>query len=153
MMSMKKAIYFDMDGTITNFYSVPGWLEYLERSDVHPYKVAAPLVNMSLLARRLNTLRARGYYIGIVSWTSKAGTDEFNEATKLAKLEWLHRHLGSVTWDEIQIIPYGFPKSKAVQHPEGLLFDDELRNLNEWQDAGGTVCHADVMMLCLGFMN
>lgn len=148
-----KAIYFDMDGTIANFYDVPGWLECLERSDVHPYKVAAPLVNMSLLARKLNTLRARGYHIGIVSWTSKTGTDEFNEATKMAKLEWLHKHLSSVTWDEIQIIPYGFPKSKAVRYPEGLLFDDELRNLNEWQGAGGTVCHADVMMLCLGFMN
>ena len=148
-----KAIYFDMDGTIANFYDVPNWLECLERSDVRPYEVAAPLVDMHKLASRLNYLRARGYHIGIVSWTSKFGTNEFNEATKLAKLEWLHKHLGSVVWDEIKIIPYGFPKSKAVQYPEGLLFDDELRNLNEWQGAGGTVCHADVMMLCLYFMN
>ena len=128
-----KAIYFDMDGTIANFYGVPGWLECLERSDVHPYKVAAPLVNMSLLARKLNTLRARGYHIGIVSWTSKTGTDEFNKATKMAKLEWLHKHLSSVTWDEIQIIPYGFPKQKAVLFAdEGILFDDEQRNRDNW---------------------
>jgi hypothetical protein len=128
-----KAIYFDMDGTIANFYGVPDWLECLERSDVHPYKVAAPLVNMNLLARRLNALRARGYHIGIVSWTSKTGTDEFNEATKMAKLEWLKKHLKSVTWDEIEIIPYGFPKSKAVQYAsEGILFDDEIRNRQEW---------------------
>ena len=147
-----KAIYLDMDGTIANFYGVPGWLECLERSDVHPYKVAAPLVDMHKLAAHLNSLRARGYHIGIVSWTSKNGTDEFNEATKVAKLKWLKKHLGSVVWDEIEIIPYGFPKSKAVRYPEGMLFDDELRNLDEWQSAGGTVCRADIMMLQLYLM-
>jgi hypothetical protein len=141
-----------MDGTIANFYGVPGWLECLERSDVHPYKAAAPLVDMHKLAAHLNYLRARGYHIGIVSWTSKCGTDEFNEAVKMAKLEWLKKHLKSVTWDEIEIIPYGFPKSKAVRYPEGMLFDDELRNLNEWRGAGGTVCHADIMMLQLYLM-
>ena len=128
-----KAIYFDMDGTIANFYGVPNWLECLNNSDAYPYKVAAPLVNMNMLARRLNALRARGYHIGIVSWTSKTGTDEFNEATKLAKLKWLSQHLGSVTWDEIEIIPYGFPKQKAVLFAdEGILFDDEERNRTDW---------------------
>ena len=133
-----KAIYFDMDGTIVNFYGVPGWLECLERSDVSPYEVAAPLINMQALAHRLNNLRARGYHIGIVSWTSKNGTDEFNEATKMAKLKWLKKHLGSVVWDEIEIIPYGFPKSKAVRYAsEGFLFDDEEQNQREWMEAGG----------------
>ena len=128
-----KAIYFDMDGTIANFYGVPNWLECLDKSDTYPYKAAAPLVNMNVLARRLNALRARGYHIGIVSWTSKTGTDEFNEATKMAKLKWLSQHLGSVTWDEIEIIPYGFPKQKAVRFAsEGILFDDEERNRKEW---------------------
>lgn len=128
-----KAIYFDMDGTIANFYGVPNWLECLDKSDAYPYRAAAPLVNMSVLARRLNALRARGYHIGIVSWTSKTGTVEFNEATKLAKLEWLSQHLKSVTWDEIQIIPYGLPKQKAVLFAdEGILFDDEERNRKEW---------------------
>jgi phosphoglycolate phosphatase-like HAD superfamily hydrolase len=133
------AIYFDMDGTIANFYGVPGWLECLERSDAHPYEAAAPLINMQALAHRLNNLRARGYHIGIVSWTSKNGTDEFNEATKVAKLKWLKRHLGSVVWDEIKIIPYGSPKSKAVQYfgKGTVLFDDEEQNQREWMAAGG----------------
>ena len=88
---------------------------------------------MNVLARRLNALRARGYHIGIVSWTSKCGTDEFNEVTKMAKLKWLSQHLGSVTWDEIEIIPYGFPKQKAVLFAdEGILFDDEERNRTNW---------------------
>ena len=132
-MNMQKAIYFDMDGTIADFYGVPNWLEYLIASDTTPYEVARPLINMNRLARLLNRLRAQGYYIGIVSWTSKSGTDEFNEAIKIAKLKWLDRHLHSVTWDEIEIIPYGFPKQKAVRYAdEGILFDDEAPNRNNW---------------------
>ena len=129
---MIKAIYFDMDGTIANFYGVPGWLDFLIASDTTPYAVAAPLLNMSQFARLLNRLRAKGWHIGIVSWTSKSGTDEFNDAIKLAKLEWLRRHLRSVSWDEIEIIPYGFPKQKAVKYAEGILFDDEEPNRESW---------------------
>ena len=129
---MTKAIYFDMDGTIANFYGVPGWLDFLVASDTTPYTAAAPLINMNTLARLLNRLRAKGWHIGIVSWTSRSGTDEFNEAVKLAKLEWLRRHLRSVSWDEIEIIPYGFPKQKAVKYAEGILFDDEEPNRENW---------------------
>ena len=127
-----KAIYFDMDGTFVNFYGVPHWLDYLRASDPTPYMVAAPLFSMNQFARLLNRLRAQGYHIGIVSWTSKTGTDEFNEATKMAKLRWLDRHLHSVTWDEIEIIPYGFPKHKAVRYSTGILFDDEIGNRTNW---------------------
>lgn len=143
-----KAIYLDMDGTIVDFYGVPNWLEYLERGDVYPYKAAKPLVNLSLLARRLNFLRANGWHIGIVSWTSKCGTDEFNEAIKMAKLEWLKKHLKSVTWDEIEIVPYGFPKSKAVRYAsEGVLFDDEEPNRKEWHDNAGRKAFESVKII------
>ena len=54
---MTKAIYFDMDGTIANFYGVEGWLACLETSDPTPYKVARPLVNMNRLARLLTACR------------------------------------------------------------------------------------------------
>ena len=129
---MKNAIYFDMDGTIVNFYGVPNWLEYLIASDTTPYEVAQPLVNMNRLARLLNRLRAQGYLIGIVSWTSKSGTDEFNEATKMAKLKWLDRHLPSVHWNEVKIVPYGTPKQTVVDVAGGILFDDEAPNRANW---------------------
>jgi hypothetical protein len=127
-----KAIYLDMDGTIANFYGVPGWLEYLIASDTTPYEVAQPLVNMNRLARLLNRLRAQGYHIGIVSWTSKSGTNEFNEATKMAKLKWLDRHLHSVHWNEVKIVPYGTPKQEVVDVVGGILFVDEAPNRANW---------------------
>lgn len=129
---MIKVVYFDMDGTFVNFYGVPNWLEFLRASDPTPYIVATPLFSMAQFARLLNRLRANGYHIGIVSWTSKTGSEEFNEATRLAKLKWLNQHLPSVTWDEIEIVPYGFPKQKAVRYADGILFDDEIGNRTNW---------------------
>ena len=128
---MTKAIWFDMDGTIANFYGVPNWLDCLMASDPYPYKVAEPLVNMNSLARLLNRLQREGWYIGIVSWLSKTGTAEFNEAVTATKLEWLNRHLHSVHWNEINIVPYGTPKHEVVS-VEGILFDDEKPNRDNW---------------------
>ena len=132
MMTMTKAIYFDMDGTIANFYGVEGWLACLETSDPTPYKVARPLVNMNRLARLLNRLQAEGWHIGIVSWLSKSGTDEFNATVTTTKKVWLDRHLHSVHWDEVVIVPYGVPKHEMVQYAEGILFDDECQNRENW---------------------
>ena len=47
---MTKAIYFDMDGTIANFYGVDGWLDDLINERTRPYAQARPLVNMNALA-------------------------------------------------------------------------------------------------------
>lgn len=129
---MTKAIYFDMDGTIANFYGVENWLDYLIASDPTPYRVARPLVNMNSLARLLNRLQADGWHIGIVSWLSKSGTDEYNEIVTATKREWLNRHLHSVKWDEIVIVPYGTPKHEIVEFGTGILFDDEVRNRVNW---------------------
>ena len=129
---MTKAIYFDMDGTIANFYGVPNWLTCLETSDPTPYKVARPLVNMNTLARLLNRLQAEGWHIGIVSWLSKCGTDEFNAEVIIAKRMWLKNHLPSVYWDEYKIVPYGTPKHEIVEFGTGILFDDETPNRVNW---------------------
>ena len=128
---MTKAIWFDMDGCIADLYGVPNWLEYLINSDPYPYKAAKPLINMNSLARLLNRLQAEGYHIGIVSWLSKSGTESYNEAVTNAKLAWLNKHLHSVHWNEIVIVPYGTPKHEAVSI-EGILFDDEERNRTNW---------------------
>ena len=54
-------ICFDMDGTIADLYGVDGWLNYLIAEDIRPYKEAKPIVNMNVLARRLNALQRAGH--------------------------------------------------------------------------------------------
>ena len=128
-----KAIYFDMDGTIANLYAVLNWLPMLRAEDTTPYTMAVPMVKMNVLARLLNTLKAQGWTIGIVSWTAKNGTVEYNERVAKAKKEWLKKHLKSVEFDEIIIVPYGTPKETVVNKPLGILFDDEEQNRNNWK--------------------
>ena len=103
-------INFDMDGTIANLYGVDNWLEDLTNYNPRPYAVAKPLVNMSALARILNRLKKSGYVINIISWLSKTSTPEYDEKVTFAKKQWLAKHLKSVTFDNIFIVPYGTPK-------------------------------------------
>lgn len=130
---MYKAIYFDMDGTIADLYTVEGWLEQLKSSNPAPYENARPLVRLSSLAKRLNNLQRKGYKVGIVSWGSKASTKKYLEAVTEAKLKWLEKHMPSVRFDEVKVVPYGTPKGSCVRHPSGILFDDEERNRKEWK--------------------
>lgn len=118
-----------MDGTIADLYGVDGWLNDLINGDTRPYDIAKPLVNMSALARRLNALQRKGYIINIISWTSKSGTAEYNERVKIAKLNWLAKHLKSVKFNNVYIVPYGTPKHEISR---GILFDDEEPNRTKW---------------------
>lgn len=126
-----RTIYFDMDGTIANLYGVEGWLDDLINSRVRPYAEATPMLNFSVFARQLHRLQNCGYRIGIVSWLSKSGTEEYNARVTETKKEWLAKHLPSVEWDEINIVAYGTPKSTVVSE-SGILFDDEIPNRKEW---------------------
>ena len=125
----EKIINFDMDGTIADLYGVDGWLDDLINGDTRPYDIAKPLLNMSALARVLNKLQRLGYKINIISWTSKSGTAEYNERVKVSKLKWLAKHLKSVKFDNVYIVPYGTPKHEIST---GILFDDEQPNRIKW---------------------
>ena len=125
-------INFDMDGTIANLYGVENWLDYLIAEDTTPYEIAVPLLRLSALAKRINNLQRKGYEIAIISWLSKEATAEYDKAVTEAKLAWLAKHLPSVHWDRIIIVPYGTPKQNFCESPLDVLFDDEQRNRDNW---------------------
>lgn len=125
----EKVINFDLDGTIADLYGVANWLEYLIAEDATPYAVAKPLVNMQVLARLLNKLQRNGYTINIISWTSKNGSDAYNSLVADVKKAWLKKHLKSVKFNNIFVVPYGTPKNTIAS---GILFDDEEKNRATW---------------------
>lgn len=128
-MNTGKIINFDMDGTIANFYGVEGWLNDVENFRSRPYAIAKPLVNMSALARVLNRLQREGWTVNIISWLSKTGTPDYNAEVTTVKQKWLTKHLPSVKFDNIYIVPYGTPKHNISS---GILFDDEIGNREKW---------------------
>ena len=128
---MTKAIYFDMDGTIADLYGVEGWLADLEAHSTRPYEEAKVMHNMSALARAIHKAQSNGIKVGIISWLSKSATEDYNKAVAKVKRKWLKKHLKSVNFDEVHIVPYGTPKS-TVTECMGILFDDEERNRLEW---------------------
>lgn len=123
-------INFDMDGTLVDLYGVENWLTMLQNSDPTPYAVAKPLVNFSQLARLLNRLIAGGHAVNIISWLSKNGNDTYNEMVTSTKKSYLAKHLPSVHFTNIYIVPYGTPKENIAN---GILFDDEERNRKNWK--------------------
>lgn len=129
---MTTTIFFDMDGTIADLYGVNNWLDYLLASDTLPYEIAKPLVKLNSLARILNRLQRNGYKIGIISWLSKSGSDEYNSAVAEVKKNWLRKHLASVKFDEIHIVNYGTPKQIFAKTADDILFDDEKPNRDNW---------------------
>lgn len=128
-MAIKKIINMDLDGTLADLYGVENWLDYLIKGDEYPYSAAKPLINMNVLARLLNKLQNRGYEINIISWLSKTSTPEYDEKVTKAKKDWLKKHLKSVNFDNLYIVPYGTPKHTLSN---GILFDDEQKNRDNW---------------------
>jgi len=128
-MTETRVINFDMDGTIANLYGVEGWLDDIINNNARPYEIAKPLVNMSALARVLNRLHKEGYIINIISWLAKNSNAEYDKAVTNAKIGWLKKHLASVKFDNVFIVPYGTPKQTLAS---GILFDDEKPNRKNW---------------------
>ena len=124
-------IWLDMDGTIADLYGVENWLSMLCAHDETPYSVAAPLVKMATLARLLNNRQRKGYRVCVISALAKNSNADYDERVKMAKLDWLNRHLPSVKFDEIRFVSYDFVKN-GVNDGNDILFDDEARHLNAW---------------------
>lgn len=141
-----RTIWWDMDGTIANLYAVNDWLPKLRSEDPSPYAEAEVMWNMSQLARLMNRVQKLGYKLGIISWTSRGGSESYNKAVAETKKAWLGQHLASVKFDSIRIVNYGTPKSVVMDTEDDILFDDEEPNRINWQ---GEAFEPEMMMKVL----
>ena len=138
-MATNPVFCFDMDGTIADLYGVKNWLSMLRAHDATPYKIAKPMMNFSALARQLNAAQRKGAKLVIISWASKDPDLGFYDDVLAAKVEWLMKHLPSVHWNEVYVVPYGRNKAEqcGVEDMSFHLFDDEQQNCYAWRCAGG----------------
>jgi hypothetical protein len=129
-------IALDMDGTLADLYNVPNWLESLHSEDVTPYKVAEPLCDTEALASALRLARTNGHTVEVLSWNCKGDiSPEYRRKVRKAKVHWLKQHGLLDEVDAVHVVKHGTPKSK-VASGQGVLFDDETANRNEWSSSG-----------------
>lgn len=127
-------IYFDLDGTLADFYSVDNWLQKILENDSSPYREARPLYNFSYLAKLIHKCQKKGIEFSIISWGSKNSTENFLTAVADEKRQWLKTHLPSVNFSQIIIVPYGTPKENYKNSRFDILFDDEQANRKNWKN-------------------
>ena len=127
-----KRVWFDMDGTIADLYSVNGWLADLEAENVRPYVEAKPLVNVAVVTSLVKEIVKKGYRACVVTWGSKHASADYNKRVCEAKKAWLYKTFPEIEWEQIVFYPYGTNKN-AVNDGEEILFDDEERNRKDWK--------------------
>lgn len=129
---MKTKIYFDMDGTLNDFYNVDGWLDYILKEDIKPYAIAKPKFDTKTLTRKLKELQKLDFEIGIITWLARGASQDYNIRVTQTKLEWLQVHFSGLRFDDVQVLEYGTLKSNYCDNHQTVLFDDEHQNRKEW---------------------
>lgn len=135
MNNRPKMICFDMDGTIADLYAVKGWNEMLRAYDPTPYAVADPMWDMEALRMVLDRLMANGIEIRIITWLSMDSTEEYKDAVRNAKREWLE-DMG-FPYNHFHGVAYGATKADSIRKylSEGetaWLIDDNAKVRNGW---------------------
>ena len=136
-----KMVCFDMDGTIADLYGVEGWLPMLRAENPLPYEIAKPMWDMEALADVLMALKLAEIEIRVISWLSKDSTEEYKNAVRKAKLEWLVEN--GFPFDKVHFVQYGATKADSVRRyladdECAILIDDNAKVCNGWY-LGGTI--------------
>lgn len=135
-MAKVRMICFDMDGTIADLYGVHGWLNDLCNENTRPYEVAKPMWDMRRLAEILNELREfDGIEVRVITWLAKDSTEEYKNAVRQAKLEWLEKY--NFPYDSFHGVAYGRTKADSIrrylaENEEAILIDDNDKVRNGW---------------------
>lgn len=135
---MNKMLVFDMDGTIADLYGVENWLSDLRNENPRPYVIAKPIYDVDTLNELLNILRNMGWKIVVTTWLAKNSTQDYKNAVRKAKIEWLEKI--QFPYDEIHLVQYGTTKADCTRKQGGyqILIDDNEQVRKGWH-LGGTI--------------
>ena len=138
VVSTRRSINFDMDGTIADLYGVKDWLALLRSENPTPYRTAAPMCDMAELNKVCELLRAEGWEINIITWLSKNSSEEYKNLVREAKRAWLEEQ--GFHYDHFHGIQYGATKADSVRdrYDVSILVDDNEKVRNGWH-LGATI--------------
>lgn len=128
-----RQVVIDMDGTFVDLYGVENWEEQLHNSDVTPYEIAEPLVDMDKMRELLEEIHDLGGTVTIVSWSAMNGSKEYNKEVKKAKIEWCKNY--NLPIDSFHVVKYGTKKWYPLKdRKDAVLFDDNENVRKQFED-------------------
>ena len=132
---MMKMIVWDMDGTMADLYGVKDWLPMLRAEKSAPYLLAEPMWDMVKLAEILTQFQQKGVEIRVVTWLSKDSSEEYKEAVREAKRDWLKHY--NFPCDHFHGVAYGATKADSVRKylakdETAILIDDNAKVRRGW---------------------
>lgn len=138
-MSIKIAL--DLDGTLFNLYHKPNWLDDLENERPGVFNEYStnhglmPYIERQTLQEKILNLIDRGFTFCIISWLPMGASPEYAEICRKEKLNWCKANLPMI--DDIQLIPYGLEKQKAITKKATTMYliDDNSEICNTWRTA------------------
>lgn len=123
---MTKAFYFDMDGVIANFHKD---FDYRKRAQQALNRTwianLEPFMDNIEVMRDLINNHKKVYVL----------TKAANEAAKMGKIDFLKKYLPEFNF-EYFICIVGSGKKIDFIKEDGILIDDDKKNLRQWEKAG-----------------
>lgn len=121
---MTKTYYFDMDGVLANFHKAYATNKRVALSRDTMAELE-PFAENVALVRELITLGVKVYIL------TKAANDEGMKG----KIDWLGKHIPELNLDDFICI-VGHGKKIDFIREDGILVDDDEKNLKPWAKAG-----------------
>lgn len=124
--------YFDIDGVLANFHKEPfkyanainrNWIANLE-----PF-----MANINIV----KSLIANGHDVYVLS---KAASED----ARLGKIDWLEKYIPELAYENIIIIVGNGKKVDYMATDDGILVDDDMKNIRPWTKAGHQAIYVEV---------
>lgn len=145
MLTERKVLVFDMDGTLNKFEEVEGWLDDLKNESVRPYLEAKPKYDMDVFCQLVERLRFDGWMICITTWLAGGASKAYNEAVRRAKREWLD--VWGMPYDKLSMVKHGTTKANCTRKLGGfqILFDDNEKVRKGWTLGDSVDANEDII--------
>ena len=124
--------YFDIDGVLANFHKEPfKYTNAINRewiANLDPF-----MANVNIV----KSLIANGHEVYILS---KAASED----ARLGKIDWLEKHIPELAYENIIIIVGNGKKVDYMATDDGILVDDDMKNIRPWTKAGHQAIYVEV---------
>lgn len=130
-MSIK--IYFDLDGTVYDLYSVENWLEKLRSEIASVFSEGDFIGDYNSFKTVCEKLVSVGVQFEVITWLPMQASSEYELECTEVKREWVKKFMPFVS--EFTAQSYGIPKQNAIKKRAKTMYllDDNKEVCEMWK--------------------